>query len=192
MALPQNAITPVAVVAPFLEPDASDDEDIQSLESGGFAISNTTEDRLFQTWRAFIDGSNANISPLSGSPVTTFVTATGLDLVSVGFDSNMNPALAYRENGIIKFKWFNTLTGVFQTDSYPFATSCRVSTDDKRAAQTAASDVIFAYVEAGTLYYRQQRDRYAVRYEVGPAPGLTLIRLGMTENNRFTFELVSE
>ena len=44
------------------------------------------------------------------------------------------------------------------------AVNPRVTLDDKRRGQTSSSDVILAYLRAGSLYYRQQRDRYLTEY----------------------------
>lgn len=195
--LPSNAISAVAVYAPYLAPDSADTQDVESLEQGGIAISDASQGRQVQDWRAYITTtagvSTVNVAPrISGTPVTTVFVGTGLITeVSLAFDSNMNTAICYIEAGVLKLRWYNTLTSSYQTDTYAGATSGRVSTDDKRATQEGPSDVIFGYTRANVLYWRQQRDRYTVEYTVGPSSSLILKRIGMNQKNRLQFELVS-
>jgi hypothetical protein len=53
------------------------------------------------------------------------------------------------------------------------------------------SDVIFGYVVAGVLHWRQQRDRYLVEYTAGACAGFRLLTIGMSVNGRFQFKMVS-
>lgn len=192
MSLPQNVVTTVPLVAPFLSPDASDFRNDQSLEQGGIAVNDPSRGLQYQDWIAEIvsGGTAVQIRPVGGGATTTLVTgATNVTLVSLAFDINMQPSLAYTDGGVIKFRWYDTILSSFVTDSYPTATSCRLSTDDKRDAQQSVTDVILSYTRAGVLYWRQQRDRYTVEYTAGPAVGYALRRVGMTTNNRLCFEL---
>jgi hypothetical protein len=192
MSLPQHALSDPAFPAAFLVPDDMDSSLLESFEYGGVAINDGTQGRMVQFWRAWIDvtGTTIQCSPISGSPITTLVTgATNLTSVSIAFDSNMAPALAYIENGVLKFRWFNTTIQAFQTDIYTGATSGKVSADDKRRSQDGASDVILGYTRGGKLFTREQRDRYQVEYEMGPCGSLKLRRMGMHNRLRFQFEL---
>lgn len=193
--LPNNAISVVVAYAPYLSPDSADGQDSESLEQGGIAISDASQGRQVQDWRAYIETtlgvSTIKVAPfLTGTPVTTVLTGTGLiTAVSLAFDSSMNTATCYIEAGVLKLHWYDTVAGAYRSDSYAGATSGKVSTDDKRSSQEGPSDVIFAYVRADVLYWRQQRDRYTVEYTVGAAVGRNLTRLGMTTKNRLQFEL---
>ena len=69
----------------------------------------------------------------------------------------------------------------------------RCCLDDKRQSATAQgnNDIILAYVRAGKLYYRQQRDRYEVEYLLAEEiPAKVLTRIGMSKNYRLQFEFV--
>lgn len=176
----------------FLAPDDVDTNPLVSLELGGVAINDPTQGRMVRVWMCYLNGQDVNVAPqIEGTPVTTVFTATGLiKQLSLGFDSNMSPVIAYTEDDIVKLRWFNTLTSLFQTDSYPLAVNGRCSTDEKRAGLDGLSDVIFSYVESGVLYYRQQRDRYLTAYVVGAVPaGFKLRITGKNVGNRFQFLL---
>jgi len=194
--LPSNAISVTPQYAPYQYPDSSDILSTASLEYGGVAISDPSQGRLVKVWRAYIvtvaNVSTINVAPyITGTPVTAVYTGGLITSVSLAFDASMNPTICFVEAGTLKLRWYNTLTSAYQVDSYAPATSGRVSTDDKRKGQEGASDVIFAYTRGGTLYWRQERDRYGVEYTVGPSYALVLRRLGMNQKFRLQFELVS-
>jgi hypothetical protein len=121
------------------------------------------------------------------------VVATGLGSVtdvSLAFDSNMQPVIAYLEDGVCKLRWFRLLINGFQTDAFAGCITPKCSTDDKRETQEGASDVIFSYVRAGNLYWRTQRDNYEIERLVGTCPpGWGLARTGMTSGFRFRWDL---
>lgn len=190
--LPYNAISIVPKVSAFLAPDVIDDQELESLEQGGVALNNPSQGRQVQTWKGWIDGQNIKCAPQpANTPITTILTTTGtITSMSLAFDSNMAPTVCYVEDGLMKLYFFNTITALFQTNSYPGVTSGRVSTDDKRRSQEGASDVIFAYTRNKALYWRQQRDRYLVERLVGPSGDQVLDRLGMTAGLRLQFELL--
>lgn len=193
MAFPQNTVSVQPIEALFLAPDTADFALDYSLENGGATIGDGSQGRQIATWRASISGdaTAVNIARLDGQGVTTafVVGAIGITEVALAFDSNMNPAVAYRESGIVKFKWYDSIPQQFITTVYADLTSFKLSADDKRVQQTAVSDVIFAYVRADVLYWCQQRDRYLVEYIAGPALKQRIRRFGMTEINRVQFEL---
>lgn len=188
--LPNNAISLVPEPASYQVPDTVDNQSVQSFEYGGIAINDASQGRLYQVWRAYLDAAGAYCAPsVAGTPVTTLVVGTGITFVSIGFDSNMAPALAYLQAGVMKFRWFNSVSSSFQTDTHADWTSCRVSTDDKRRGNEGQSDVIVGYTRAGVCYWRQERDRYSVEYTAGPSGLRILTRLGMGVQERMQFEL---
>lgn len=190
--LPQNQVSSPPYPAPFLPPDNIDIQQRTSYELGGIALNDPSQGREVQVWTARISAAE-NAIRLSAPtvPEFTFLLREGvLTTVSLAFDSNMQPTLTFTEDGVIKLYWFDTVAGQFVTTSFPTATSAKVATDDKRASQVAASDVIFAYISAGILYWRQQRDRYTVEYTAGPAAG-RLRRIGMNADLRFQFEVIA-
>lgn len=191
--LPYNAITLEPRQAAYLSPDTRDTQRTRSLELGGIALNDASQGRQVQTWLARVNdlGTQVLIEPEGGSaPPVAFVTGVDLTAASLAFDSNMQPVVAFVEGGVVKLRWFNTITSTYVTTSYPGARTPKVCTDDKRDSQAGASDVIFAYVRADDmLVWRQQRDRYTVERIVGPAQGYPLRRVGMTVDNRLQFEL---
>lgn len=194
MSIPYHGISAAPVVAAYLAPDDIDTGTLTSLELGGVALNDASQGRQVKTWRAWIEGGTTiKVAPLPGlTPETTLVVGVNITTVSLAFDSNMQPAVAYLENGTLKLRWYDVTVSGFVITSFPGCTFGRVSSDDKREAQEGASDVIFAYVRAGNVYWREQRDRYLVERLVGAAPaGFRFVQLGMNAQGRLQFRLVS-
>lgn len=194
MAIPGNIIISPAIPAAFLAPDAVDVSLVESLELGGVALNDGSQGRQVQNWRAYIAaaGTQIRVQPqVSGTPDTLLYTGAGITAVSLAFDSNMQPTVAFIEGGTVKLRWFDAVSSSFVVTSFPGATQAKVSSDDKRRSQDGASDVIFAYVSAGTLYWRQQRDRYLIERTVGAVgAGFRLVTIGMNAIGRVQFKLV--
>lgn len=195
MGVPYHGISETAFAAAFLPPDSSDVQNNVSIELGGVALNNATQGRRVKDWRAWIEsGSTIKVAPLPGlSPETTLVSGgINITTVSLAFDSNMQPAVCYLEDGVLKLLWYDTINSVFTTTTFPGCTNGKVCSDDKRAGQEGASDVLFTYLRAGSLYWREQRDRYLVERLVGVVPaGFRLVTMGMNALGRMQWRLVS-
>ena len=105
----------------------------------------------------------------------------------------MNTFFAFVQNGIARFRWWDSLTSSYQITDLPAgSTSPRASLDDKREFALGSSDIILAYIRDGNLYFRQQRDRYLIEYILYPDLNLAIIDpriqdVGMGINLRFQF-----
>lgn len=195
MAIPGNIIISPAIPAAFLAPDSTDTSAAESLELGGVALNDGSQGRQVQNWRGYIAaaGTQIRVQPqASGTPDTLLYTGVNITAVSLAFDSNMQPTVAFVEDGVAKLRWFDAVGSAFVVTSYPGVTNPKVSSDDKRFSQVGASDVIFSYINAGTLYWRQQRDRYLVERAIGAVPaGFRLVTMGMNALGRMQWRLVS-
>jgi hypothetical protein len=184
--IPNNAFTPTPIVSPFRPPKDEPYQPLTSKSRGGIALNNPTLGRDYQNWVVSYDGANILVAPQGGSTAFTLPVA-GVLSVSLAFDNNMNPVIAWMDAVGAKLYWFNNVT--FVTTPFP-ATSCRVTIDDVRDFYNADSDVIFAYTYGTNLYWRQQRDQYAIEYTVpGSTTGL-LQKVGLNQLNRLQFQLL--
>src|SRR5690606_945846 len=103
------------------------------------------------------------------------------------FDQLMNPTFCFVEDGSTKLRWYDTLVGQTVTTDYgPDYISPKVSLDDKHD-NSGVNDVIFAYIRNNRLYYRQQRDRYQIEYQVSDELVRRIQKIGMTSGFRFQF-----
>lgn len=207
MSLPEDSFSSISLETSFVGGRSKPVRDIIDYESGGFDLQDSSRGLLCNIWRTRILGNGTQIvldaepANIDGQKVPALIVITGTNIteVSTTFDSNMNPAIAYVEDGTPKLYWFDTLAGMQVTTDYPGIITPRVSLDDKRPMQSAIRDVIFTYIRDGQVYYRQQRDRYTIEYDptenlpveirdeyralVAASPGI--IKCGMMRNLRF-------
>lgn len=192
--LPNNEAFAPGIVSDFLNPDILEtiDNQLVSYERGGAALNNGSQGLQVQNWVCFLSGNAVKTSPVGseGSATTLFTVSGEVTSLSIAFDTNMAPAVAFIEDNLAKLWWFDPIASAYTTTSYPGVISCRLATDEKRRAQTGITDIIFGYISADILYWRQQRDRYQTEYTAGPAGGRVLQRMGMNAEYRFQFELV--
>ena len=170
----------------------------QDFELGGIGLYNPTQGLQVQVWRAYIANGRKHIyinAPnTSDTLVYTAANYGTLSEVSLAFDQNMHPMIAFVENGVSKYNWFDSVSQTQITSS--LASDClspRVSLDDKSLFAEASSDIILAYIKNGNLYRRQQRDRYTVEVllKTGIPAGYYLHKIGMNRGRRMQFEFRS-
>ncbi|WP_444931500.1 hypothetical protein ACJJIF_06910 [Microbulbifer sp. SSSA002] len=191
MALPENSLSTLAISAPFVGGAALPVRDITDYETGGIAIRDSSEGLQYQVWRARILNDGTDIV-LDAREVDEFTLISGSDIteVSLAFDRNMYPVIAYVEAGTAKLNWYDSSAAEQVTTDWPGIITPRVTLDDKRQLQSAASDVIFAYLKDGHLYYRQQRDRFETEYLLqADVDSDGLIKIGMNRQHRLQFLL---
>lgn len=195
MSIPLNEFTPSPVVAAFLPPLTDTYNALTMRATGGVALNDGSQGREVQFWTVSYDGTNINVSDATGT-VRFQLLADGILSVCLAFDSNMAVALSYMRSDGGYLYFFNAVSNSYQTNHYADITSCRVVVDKTTTFFEGQSDVIFGYVSNGgsSVHWRQQRDRYAIEYNVPSEadPSITidnpLIRLGPTEANRLQFE----
>jgi hypothetical protein len=159
------------------------------LELGGIALNDPSQGLLYQMWTAEYTGGNVVVSAPSVATTLLF-SRPDIESISLGFDQNMRPAIAFMQAGQAWLWWYDTNvnTQVF-TQLDPGITSIACCTDEKRQTQTDVSDIIVAYIRAGSLYYRQQRDRFQIEYLLYANCGGRIIEVGMNRKLRLQFLL---
>lgn len=191
--IPQGRLSSVTLFAPFM--GARGDSGIGPIldrEDGGIALNDPSEGLLYQPWLGVCDGVSITLSAPNTAPVT-WITGAEISEFSFSFDQNMRPAVAYVEAGIAKLNWFDVAVNQQVTTVYDDTyRNPRMSLDDKHRLASDTSDVIFAYLRGGSLYYRQQRDRYLTEYLLASGVQGRLNRIGLNRQNRMQFELVIE
>lgn len=155
-------------------------------EYGGVDLRDPSQGLLVQIWTAELIGTDVTVSAPSVSPTVLF---GGPDIteLSLAFDQNMNPCIAYVQAGQMILYWFDTLVNMQVFTPFD-GSSPKVCLDDKRPSQLQASDIIFAYLRSGALYFRAQRDRFAIEYFLAPIPsGFNFTQMGMSTIDRLQF-----
>lgn len=183
--IPSNQLSGLTEALPFLLPDKK--YKLVDHEWGGIALNNATQGLLVQIWKVYYLADQVRISSPNGVDELLFIAADISEL-SLAFDQNMRPNVAYVQDGICKLWWYDSsLPGLVTTvfgDTYKYP---KLSMDDGRPNQIAVNDIIFAYVRNGTLNFRIQRERYLTEHPLG-TPMKRLIQIGMTTGLRFQFK----
>lgn len=175
----------------WLAPDNTARTDpLVDYELGGIGLSDSSQGLQVQTWRVRVDGNqNILVSPAPFTTETFIITGAAITEISLAFDQNMRPVIAFLDNGQAKLYWYDPQVGSVVTISIMVGiTSAMVCMDDKRSLATTLNrnDVLVYYVRNGFLYYRQQRDRYSIERMLAllQSPLGKLKKLGMAQNWR--------
>lgn len=171
--IPQNKLSSQLFYADYIPPDQLEETDLLSYELGGIGLQDSSAGLEYQTWtlRGVATGGTADpvdvIISSPNTPDTTLFSLVGITQVSLAFDQNMHPAVAYVQFGNAYLRWYDaTIPGITTLTLPTGAATPRVSLDDKRLLETRAgrTDIICAYIRSNNLYFLAQSDRFTVEY----------------------------
>jgi hypothetical protein len=187
--LPGGVLSIPDFPAPYLYPDSIVPDRDLDYEHGGVALNDPSLGLTYQKWtlRLLIDQFDVGSVLLSAenTPEMLLFALPGVTDVSLAFDQNMNPFVAFLQSGQARFWWFDTVSSSQIFSDLPVGTTApKCCMDDKREEHTGTSDILMAYVRGDTLYYRQQRDRYEIEYALATPVVGQVLEIGMTTNNR--------
>jgi len=191
MALPESQFTPTPVPGNFFPPDNRLRTSLLvDYEEGGIAIGDPSQGLQYQVWEARVAGGVIQTRPEGAGAWTDITSAASITEISLAFDQNMRPQVAFMAGGVCKFYWYDSASEAYVTSTFAGATSPVCAMDDKREAEVGLNDVVLFYLLAGRVIYRRQRDRYSIAYDMAAKPvGTTrIVRWGMTDQMRFTLE----
>lgn len=155
----------VEVAGKLLPPDDLPKRPTIDYELGGIGLQNSSEGLMFQVWRCWFDRDNSAVMVESpNTPPTKIFDQDKIVWLSFCFDQNMRWCAVYTmSDGLSFLRWYNSLIGGY--DITPLASgviSPFLTLDDKRPSQTAASDIILAYIQNDTACLRVQRERFNI------------------------------
>lgn len=193
MALPQNVLSTTPVPAQFRYPRNVPRAALVDYEYGGVALQDPSQGLRYQVWKCeYIEEQVVLSAPeVTAAPL---ITVPNIVELSFTFDQNMNPFVAYElANGDAKFYWFDSTIPGFTTTTLPAdSASPRCALDDNRALEIPISDILLAYVRAGSLYFRMQRERFLTEHELSDSiGGSRLLQIGLNEQLRMQFLMSS-
>lgn len=192
--IPSAQVSTSAAVSAYLPPDDQRKKVTQDFEMGGVAVSNPSEGLNAYTWQIWKTGTGDVMLQRQGQPAVLQFNEPNIQEITFAFDQNMMPTIAYSNAGQIYLRWYDLVSNQYQ---YRIDLLCAgqnpcMCLDDKRPAQVGNSDIILAYLRNGTLYYRQQRDRFTIErsLKTGISPTAKLFNVGMGTNLRLRFDFV--
>lgn len=187
--MPDNLPSTTPIVGDYLPPDSRPFQSNVDYELGGVAIQDPSQGLMYQVWKAAMVGPNITLTAETTLATTVLRSAPGATYLSLAFDRNMRPSVAYVIGESVFLYWYDTVTNTYVTTSIPNARTPRLTHDDKRPEASSWSDVVLFYVRDNRIYVRNQRDRYLVEYDFAPIEaGASLLRVGMTNKLRLQVE----
>lgn len=188
--LPDHVLSTQSIPAQFRFPRNIPKQPLVAYEYGGLDLDDASRGLRVKVWKGeYVDGS-IFVSAEGVAPTTVLSVADVADF-DFTWDQNMRVAIAYElVTGGSRFYWYDTTVSGYVTLDLGSAITPRCAIDDNRDYQTSRSDIILAYVRDGSLYFREQRDRYTIERELSDAAGPGgLIQIGMNRVWRMQFQL---
>ena len=198
MALPGDVASTTPVIADYISPYNRFSGALEDFEAGGIALNDGSQGLDVQIWHLIYndDDQSPNYGDFTVTAENTgessvVLNVPGVTRVGLAFNQNMDIFIAYETRDCeAKYFWYDTAIADHTTSSLPVGSySLACCLDDHRITQTGASDIILAYIRDGTLYYRQERDRFTIERALGSPGAAILDKVGMTRNLRLKFEV---
>lgn len=179
---------------------------VHAFSMGGLGIQDSSQGLQTHVWEAIINvvGGTSTIVVQREDDTTlnqTMVSTAGaITRLSMSFDQNMNPAVAYQIGNDSYLNWYDATTLSYETLVFNNCITPQIELDDKRVRSGSINDMIFGYLkhDASTntydLCYRQQRDRFTIEYTLisNVPPDKKLHYLSMSNENRLIFALCAD
>jgi hypothetical protein len=188
--MPDNVLSTTAVVANFTGARSLGVTKTLDFHDGGVAIQDASRGLQYQRWRArLIDAGKASSHVLLDSPNTlayTLYAVANITEISIAFDQNMRPALAYVADGESKLWWYDSVESDMVVTDID-GTSPRIGLDDPRLIGSngySTNDILLMYVRDNVLYYQQQRDRFTIERSLASDIDTPLIKIGLNRQLR--------
>jgi hypothetical protein len=184
--LPEGSPSSTDVRAVFLQPDDAARDPLVDFEMGGIHVNDPSLGLNYQQWRAWATETTVRLSIVGGAEEQELFVATVTEL-SLTFDQNMRPTVAFMEAGACLLYWFDPVPAENVMFNIDDAYSPFVTLDDKRDPMLQNSDIILAYLRGQSCYYRIQRERFLIEHllQAGLPSGTSrIVNFGMNRQNR--------
>lgn len=196
--MPDNVLSTAPVRGRFTGASGLGVTSTVDYADGGIAIQDASEGLLYQRWRARLfdagEPSSHVLLDAQNTPEFILYAVPGMTQISFTFDQNMRPALAYVDGSGSHLWWYDSVTVGMIVTGVDGITP-RITMDDQRLIATngyQTNDIILGYVRDGSLYYRQQRDRFTIERWLSDEVTGGLIKIGMNRQLRLQFMMEIE
>lgn len=187
--IPGNQLTTAPFESPFIYQDSRSANLLIDYEQGGVALNDASQGLDVKLWTLEYIEPNVTLSASGVSPTVLF-SRFNISEVSLAFDQNMRPFVAFVESGQAKFWWYDsTIPAAVFTNLQVDAVSPKCTLDDKRPFQSSLNDILLIYKRGLKVCMRVQRDRYATEYVLKDGVTQKLDAIGMGLNYRLQIRL---
>lgn len=173
--MPLNELSSSAYVTGFEDPVKSPSQKdlMRAWERAGIYLNDSSRGLNYKLWtlEAVLNKETALYDVIVSAPggvsptESSRVLFSRADLMSVdlAFDQNMNPVVAYMQGTQARYFWYDPISvGYIHSDLPAGCYDVRCTMDERRNFNIENSDVTLAYLRAGNLCVRYQRDRYSL------------------------------
>lgn len=202
--LPDNSLSAKARLSGFAYPVKGPGDALVDWEMAGVYLNDPSQGLLVKLWRLDakpnVDTGLVDVVVSApggvavGEASRVLFSGANIGEVSLAFDQNMNPCVAYMQGSDSKIYWHDpTIPGMTHTTLPAGCYDLRCTLDDKRRINVANSDIVLAYIRAGNLCVRYQRDRYDIEHILrsGIGSNANLVSMAMNRGLRLQFRLRS-
>ena len=199
MSLPPGGLSSIYVTGSYAEaPDAKKWQQLRDWELGGVSINNPEEGLRVQEWTAEYYNEKVYLSAPNFEGRILLFTMSGVREISLAFDSNMSPFVAYMKEvgGTLKYEswfwWFDaTIPGFTHVKLPDYSYYPKCCLDDKRPLADAVGirSIVLGYMRNNNLYTRQQNDRFNAEVLQAVNLPMRLNKVGMNIFSRLQFQL---
>tara|TARA_R110002126_G_scaffold112926_1_gene251310 strand:- start:3447 stop:4070 length:624 start_codon:yes stop_codon:yes gene_type:complete len=163
--------------------------DVSATSIGPIALSDSTSGLTNKFWGVGFDPASKEIRLWDAGTETVLYTETeAVTNLSLAFTQNASVvATIVTVSGILKLYWFDVSISNYTVASLDTGVSQALATMDmKEEPESALSDVLLAYIKAGAIFTRVQRENYLI---VGAtsvvSDAVALTQSGMSIGQRF-------
>jgi hypothetical protein len=187
--IPGNALTATPMEAPFQYKMRDDGAPLIDYETGGVALNDGSQGMLVRVWKATLVGDDIMVGADGVTPVSVYSTP-GITRLALAFDQNMQTFIAWEDASGAHCRFYND--GAFSIIDLPAGSSNVCATgDENRIVLRNTRDIILAYQRGSSLYFRQQRERFAVEHSLSNAVIGKLSAMGMNKQLRMQFRSIA-
>jgi hypothetical protein len=184
--LPSNSWSTDPHYSQFLPPHDSPQVDrLVSRDAGPIAVGDSSQGLRARIWTARYAG---GVVSLDGHG--DLFAQAGITEISLTFDQNGRPIIAFTAAGSVFVWWFDTLTSDNEIVTIAVGDQPFVHLDERRPQFSSGADAILIYRRDGSIYYRRQRDRFLTELAtpITDAAAVAIESFGMTVGNRLQIQ----
>lgn len=136
-------------------------------EMGGIALQDPSLGMSVRVWKLWLDGNDVRLAPDDTPGLSTVLfSASGITELTLAFDGNMTPIVAFVQGGAMKLWWYDlSLTPPAYVTTTFDGTSPYLSFDDRRQRLIGRAEVMLFYLKDGMVKLRALSDRFLVEYD---------------------------
>lgn len=176
-----------AATSPLLPPhNTPRTEALYARDLGPVSLEDTSQGLDIKVWELRYTNSEFIILDTTTSVATSLFSDVGVSWVSLTFDQNGRPFVAYIKSGFVYARWYDPTESEYTIQNLGESQRCFCILDARSPTLIPSSDIIVAYTRDGGLYWRQQRDRFLIEYYTGYSipPDNIIAGFGVQDNGR--------